>query len=530
MKRTPKAIVAAGVLALLAIAAFIVYSKAVKPIPPDNVQAVERKFDGLMGSRYTEILLVFGNGLTHEVTAGVYNTMGLNGSNPDGGGDSCPAALVDDLDLAKVTEEHGALKSIKNGPRLWTVDHVVGKLGKERDFQGLKARWVMWFPIPEAFLKGSMENPYGVMNALRDTSMVIRKGSRAYVLDDPQGITWVMKSASLIKDKNQKFEDLQNLGSRLKLPTGWKFRSPDPRAGSGLHVRQWQGPDHPGRPRQHLRPDGWSLQQLQAVARRADPCRSLRPAAQPKRACSCRGARPMARNPGQVEVPPGGDSAQTHALLHRVLKAVEKDGRRGRLELLVAIVLSLATLASTWCGYQTRQWGGVAGSNQVAADTAERQAAENTIVGLQLRTQDGLVVLEFWRALRQADSKTSETIKLHMRPQLRQAIEASIAAGILTNPEVPGPLQRPEYVLPEEQTAAAQRERAGQHRQWARAAGERADQYVLLTLMFASVLFFGGIAGTFTERRVRIGLAIVALASFLFAAVRLFGLPPYTGG
>jgi hypothetical protein len=222
---TTKTIVAVGIVALLAIAALVVYSKAVKPVPPDKDGAVERTFDNLMGSRYTEILLVFGNGLTKKVTAGVYNTMGLNGAKPEGGGDSCPAALVDNLDLAKLKEDHGALKVIKNGPRLWAVDHVVGKLGKERDFQGLKAHWVMWFPIPERFLKGEMENPYGVMDALRDTSMMIRKGSRAYMLDDPQGTTWVMKSASLIVDPNQKFEDLKNLGSRLKLPPGWKFRS-----------------------------------------------------------------------------------------------------------------------------------------------------------------------------------------------------------------------------------------------------------------------------------------------------------------
>ena len=29
---------------------------------------------------------------------------------------------------------------------------------------------------------------------------IIRKGSRAYILDDPEGNSWVMKSASLIKD------------------------------------------------------------------------------------------------------------------------------------------------------------------------------------------------------------------------------------------------------------------------------------------------------------------------------------------
>jgi hypothetical protein len=227
METKKKVLWATGIVAaVIVVAGIVVYSKAVSDIPPDNAQTLEIKWNNVMGTRYTEILLVFGNALTGNFTAGVYNTIGLNGANPAGGGDSTPAAIVDKIDMQKLNEEHGALKAIKNGARLWTVDHVTGKIGKERDFQGLKARWVMWFPIPEEIRKGTTENPYKVMTAHRDTSMSIDKGSRAYILDDPKGITWVMKSASLIKDPNQKFEDLKDLGSRLKLPPGWKFRSP----------------------------------------------------------------------------------------------------------------------------------------------------------------------------------------------------------------------------------------------------------------------------------------------------------------
>jgi hypothetical protein len=193
--------------------------------PDDNAQLTQLNFENLMGSRYTEILLVFGNAVTKNFVAGVYNTLGLNGANPAGGGDSCPAAILDKIDMKKVKEDNGALSTVKNGPRLWTVDYIGAKAGKERDFQGLKARWVMWFPIPDEIREGK-DLSYAVMHAKRDTSMGIRKGSRAYILDDPQGVSWVMKSASLIKDPNQKFEDLKDLGSRLKLPPGWKFRSP----------------------------------------------------------------------------------------------------------------------------------------------------------------------------------------------------------------------------------------------------------------------------------------------------------------
>jgi len=209
-----------GVL-LLAVAFVAGCAKA----PPDNAQLAELQFEGLMGSRYTEILLVFGNVLTSHYIAGVYNTLGLNGANPAGGGDSSPADILDKIDMTRVKKDNGALSTVKNGPRLWTVDYVGVKTGKERDFQGLKARWVMWFPIPDEIRKGK-DLSYQVMHAKRDTSMGIRKGSRAYILDDPQGNPWVMKSASLIKDSNQKFEDLKDLGSRLKLPAGWKFRSP----------------------------------------------------------------------------------------------------------------------------------------------------------------------------------------------------------------------------------------------------------------------------------------------------------------
>jgi hypothetical protein len=226
METRKKLVWVIGILvAVLAIAAIVVYPKLVAEAPKDDAQLTENKFANLMGTRYTEILVVFGNVLKSDYVAGVYNTMGLNGANPAGGGDSSPAAILDKVDMKKVQEDNHALSTVKNGPRLWTVDHIGVKEGVERDFQGLKARWVTWFLIPDA-IREHKDLSYAVLNVRRDTTMGIDKGSRAYILDDPEGNTWVMKSASLIVDPNQKFEDLKDLGSRLKPPAGWKFRSP----------------------------------------------------------------------------------------------------------------------------------------------------------------------------------------------------------------------------------------------------------------------------------------------------------------
>ena len=225
METRKKMMWAMGIVAVLVVAAIVVYPKVVAKAPKDDAQLTEIKFDGLMGARYSEILLVFGDVVTSDYMAGVYNTTGLNGANPAGGGDSSPAAVLDKIDMKKVKEDHDALSDVKNGPRLWTIDYLGVRVGKERDFQGLKARWVMWFPIPKEIREGK-DLSYSAMHAERNTSMGIRKGSRAYILDDPLGNSWVMKSASQIKDPNQKLEDLKDLGSRLKLPLGWKSRSP----------------------------------------------------------------------------------------------------------------------------------------------------------------------------------------------------------------------------------------------------------------------------------------------------------------
>ncbi len=216
-------------------------------------------------------------------------------------------------------------------------------------------------------------------------------------------------------------------------------------------------------------------------------------------------------------------------MLNRILTTLEKDRLRGALEVAVAVILSLATLASTWCGYQASLWGSVQSAQQAAADSAERLAAEDTIVGLQLRTFDLLEVREYWTALRQKDTATSDEIFAHLRPQLRRAVEASIAAGVLENPEVPGPLQRPEYILPEEQNARRLRDEASQKHTEAQEAWGISGNYVSLTLLFASVLFFGGITGTFTVRRVRVALGSVSLILFIVTMAMLLALPVCKG-
>ena len=190
-------------------------------LPQDDKGTQLMRFEGVRGQRYTEIFLIGGHAITHQLVGGVYNTIGMN--DPAGTGDTCPQDVLDKVDIDDLKEHYDVLGAFKNGPRLWCLDWVEANVGGERDFSGLAARWVMWLDVPKEMRKHESV-AYKPITGKRDTQLGISKGSPAFLLDDPDGESWCMKSASLILDPSQTYDSLKNLGSRLKLPPGWNFR------------------------------------------------------------------------------------------------------------------------------------------------------------------------------------------------------------------------------------------------------------------------------------------------------------------
>ena len=191
-------------------------------LPDDDTDARLMRFEGIRADRYTEIFVIGGNAITRHLVGGVYNTIGLN--SPTGTGDSCPQELLDQVDIDTVAKEYRAISAFKNGPRLWCLDWVEVLVGTEHDFNGLKARWVMWLEVPKEMRKHESV-AYKPITGKRDTQLGINKGSPAFILDDPEGNSWVMKSASLITHPQQTYDSLKELGGKLTLPSGWAFRA-----------------------------------------------------------------------------------------------------------------------------------------------------------------------------------------------------------------------------------------------------------------------------------------------------------------
>jgi len=193
-----------------------------KPVPQDGTGATVMRLDHLNNYRYCEVFLIGGNPITKDLQGAVYNTTDLNNKvNPQ---DSCSDDMWAKVDPETLKKQYDVLGVFKNGPRFWMYDWIELPVGAQREFDGLQARWFAQVQLPKEFgKKGStFYNPTTVHRASKQG---YAKGQTIFILDDPSGTPWIMQASSRIVDPTLSYADLPNLGKKLKLAPGWKYRS-----------------------------------------------------------------------------------------------------------------------------------------------------------------------------------------------------------------------------------------------------------------------------------------------------------------
>jgi hypothetical protein len=216
----------------------------------------------------------------------------------------------------------------------------------------------------------------------------------------------------------------------------------------------------------------------------------------------------------------------TNELLQRILSAVEPAKRKPGFELACAIVLALATTASAWCAYQSKLWGGVQAARAGAAVRAGREGAVSSLAATQLRAFDASMFIAYMQARIERNKDMEAFLAQRFRPEMKPAMEAWLKLDPLNNPAAPpSPFRMAEYAQAETVEAARQADLATQAMAASGEARRNSDNYVLLTVVFASVLFFGGIARAFDSRRLRFVLAALAVLLFLATLVALTTMP-----
>jgi hypothetical protein len=201
-----------------------------------------------------------------------------------------------------------------------------------------------------------------------------------------------------------------------------------------------------------------------------------------------------------------------------------KADRRGRsekrehdwVEIAAAVLLALATIASAWSAYQSSRWHGVQAREYASANATRIHSAEASDLADQEMTMDAAVFSDYCFAYAEGEMDLLAFYENRLfRPEMKTAVVAWKATGPLQNEAAPAtPFDMEEYRNANREKSQALEKEAQKHTASAGEAIDHADNYILLTVLFASVLFFAGISTKFGT--VRIKLTLLSLGGLVF--------------
>lgn len=196
------------------------------------------------------------------------------------------------------------------------------------------------------------------------------------------------------------------------------------------------------------------------------------------------------------------------------------------LDIASAILLSVAALASSWAGYQSKRWSGVQSSSYNASATLWVQSFRAATFAYLYRSVDLELFIEWLNAYEDGDKNRAIFFEQRFRPEFRPAFEAWLATRPWDNAAAPSsPFVLPEYRSELSDRAIELEQAAEAASDTARDANEQGDEYVLTTVIFSAALFFTGIAAHFSKFRVRVALLSIAGLMVLVGLVQLATYP-----
>jgi hypothetical protein len=209
------------------------------------------------------------------------------------------------------------------------------------------------------------------------------------------------------------------------------------------------------------------------------------------------------------------------------VKRVRIKFRAEWIEILSAAILALATIATAWCAYQSARWSGVMTINFAKSNTARTQSTKAQMAGGQLIQVDVGLFLQYVDAVVSDQPQLADFVESRwFSDELKAATTAWLATDPLNNPDAPkSPFAMAEYTSRNLELSQSYDTLADSYRKDALDSNQRSDNYVLLAVLFASVLFFAGICTKFKMRWIQISLFMLAVIILCVGSGVLFSFP-----
>lgn len=155
-------------------------------------------------------------------------------------------------------------------------------------------------------------------------------------------------------------------------------------------------------------------------------------------------------------------------------------------EVLAVVVLSVTAILTAWCGFESSKWGGMMSIEFSQASGARIEAADAASTARDNRAVD-LSIYELWvQARATGDTALAEYVEARFTPEFAIAFEDWQQGGESAR----SPFKEPSYVPEGAVEAQRASDRADALLAKALESNQRGDDYAILTVLFALVLFF----------------------------------------
>ena len=197
-----------------------------------------------------------------------------------------------------------------------------------------------------------------------------------------------------------------------------------------------------------------------------------------------------------------------------------------RLELAATVLLALAAVATAWASYQSSRWHGKQAEAQSASIAARVESSKAADVANGQAQIDVAIFTQWVDAYATGETELAEFYAKRFRDEFRPAFEAWVATKPLKNPRAPlSPFAMPQYQLAARKEAERQEAAATTASHEVRIDIQRADNYVLAVVLFASSLFFAGISTKLHSRGSQVAILTLGYVMFLGTAIWIATFP-----
>lgn len=206
----------------------------------------------------------------------------------------------------------------------------------------------------------------------------------------------------------------------------------------------------------------------------------------------------------------------------------EQTGPEGRdwQEVLVTALLVIAALATSWSSYQATRWNGEQAKAASRTSAIRIDAARAQGLAESQSQVDVATFIAWVDADRTGDPQLAEFYKDRFRDEFVPAFDAWMATDPFTSSDAPPtPFAMDEYQLAADDEAKKFDAAAEASAAEVRRDIQRASNYVLTVVLYATVLFFAGMSTRIKKRRLRWILAITGCLVLLGTATWISTFP-----